>query len=308
MAALELRHRAKDGASIFVRRWSPDGAPARGIVHIAHGMAEHSARYARLAERLNRAGWLVQANDHRGHGLSAPMPADLGHVADHDGWRRLIDDQLELLEAARAEHPGAKLVLIGHSMGSFMAQQILGERPTLVDAALLSGSDGKPLGAARVGRLVVKIERLRLGPRGKSKLIGKMTFGAFNKRFAPNRTEFDWLSRDPGEVDAYVTDPFCGFDCSTQFWADLLAALRDIATPGVRHAIAEDLPVLILSGDRDPVGANLAELIAGYRAAGLKRLTVKFYPDGRHEMLNETNRDEVMNDIADWLEREVPCT
>jgi alpha-beta hydrolase superfamily lysophospholipase len=131
-----------------------------------------------------------------------------------------------------------------------------------------------------------------------------MTIGAFNKRFAPNRTDFDWLSRDPSEVDAYVTDPFCGFDCSTQFWADLLAALQAIAKPGVRHAIPETLPVLVLSGDRDPVGANLAELIAGYRGAGLKRLTVKFYPEGRHEMLNETNRDEVMDDIADWLARQ----
>lgn len=305
MAALELRHRADDGASIFLRRWTPDSAPMRGIVHIAHGMAEHSARYARLAARLNRDGWLVQANDHRGHGFTAPMPADLGHVADRDGWRRLIDDQLELLAAARAEHP-AKLVLFGHSMGSFMAQQILGEQPSLVDAAILSGSDGKPLGTARIGRLVVKIERLRLGPRGKSRLIGKMTFGAFNKRFAPNRTDFDWLSRDGREVDAYVTDPFCGFDCSAQFWTDLLAALQEIAKPALRHAIPEEPPILILSGDRDPVGANLAELIAGYRAAGLKRLTVKFYPDGRHEMLNETNRDQVMDDIAAWLESEVP--
>jgi alpha-beta hydrolase superfamily lysophospholipase len=122
---LESRFSASDGASIFLRRWAPEGAP-RAILHIAHGMAEHSARYGRLAARLNQAGWLVQANDHRGHGQTAPVQAELGHVADAGGWRRMIDDQVELLKAARQAHPGIPLVLMGHSMGSFMVQQIMG--------------------------------------------------------------------------------------------------------------------------------------------------------------------------------------
>jgi alpha-beta hydrolase superfamily lysophospholipase len=153
---------------------------------------------------------------------------------------------------------------------------------------------------------VVKFERWRLGKAGHSSVIRNLTFGGFNKRFAPNRTAFDWLSRDNAEVDAYIADPFCGFDCSTQFWLDLLEALPKLAEPAHRKRVPESLPVLIMSGDRDPVGANLSELIGAYKGAGLGRLSVKFYPDARHETLNETNRLEVMNDLAAWLEKEFP--
>jgi len=293
--------RASDGVELAAYRWRPTGTP-RALLFIAHGMAEHAARYDAFASFLAQHGILVEAHDHRGHGKTARTPDELGFFAESDGWQRVVDDVKERLAQARENGPRLKIILFGHSMGSFVGQQILYESPGLIDAAILSGSNGKPLRLASVGRLMARLERLRLGRHGRSKLLTDLSFGPFNKRFAPNRTAFDWLSRDAAEVDAYVSDPLCGFLCTSQFWIDLLDALPPLAKEKNRDRVPEALPLLIFSGDEDPVGVNLSELVKGYRGNGMTHVAVRLYPGGRHEMLNETNRKEVQDDVMAWLE------
>lgn len=293
---------ASDGIALYVYRWPDALSPIRGVVAIAHGMAEHAARYDAFAQYLNQRGYIVEAHDHRGHGRTAPNAAALGFFADEGGWNRVVADLIERLADMRRRYPDQKLVLFGHSMGSFMAQQIMFEAPDDINAVVLSGSSGKPLPLAALGRLVARFERIRLGQHGRSTTLAKLTFGEFNKKFAPNRTPFDWLSRDAAQVDAYVADPLCGFACATQMWIDLLDALPKLAKPKNREKIPQELPVLIMSGDRDPVGLNLSELVNGYDKIGMAKVTTKLYHDGRHEMLHETNRDAVFADIAAWLE------
>ena len=185
-------------------------------------------------------------------------------------------------------------------MGSFMAQDFVARAGDGKSALVLSGSNGAPPAIAGLGRWIARFERMRLGPTGKSALLKKLMFGDFNKPFAPARTQFDWLSRDGAEVDAYVADPLCGFDFSTQLAIDLLDALRGLLAPERLARIPKGLPILILSGTRDPVGANLQGLIDAYRNAGLN-VASKLYAEGRHEMLNETNREEVMSDLVAFL-------
>jgi alpha-beta hydrolase superfamily lysophospholipase len=297
--------RARDDKELFVHEWAPDEGTPRGIVHIAHGMAEHGARYARLAEALTGAGYVVYANDHRGHGATARTPDELGIFAAQGGFRLVVDDLALHVEREKAAHPGLPLALFGHSMGSFLVQQVMYERGRELAAVVLSASNGKPTPIAAAGRLVARAERLRLGPRGKSPVLRALSFDAFNKAFKPNRTAADWLSRDAAEVDKYVADPLCGFMCSTTLWIDLLDALPAISDPANQARIPKDLPVLVLAGSEDPVSERtkgLEQLLGAYRAAGLCDVRSKFYPGARHEIVNETNRDEVTRDIVTFLD------
>ena len=200
------------------------------------------------------------------------------------------------------EQPGVPIVFLGHSLGSFLGQDFVSRHSGALAGAVYSGSSGKPPAIATLGRLIARAERLRLGKRGKSQLLGQMWFGAYNKPFAPARTEFDWLSRDDKEVDAYVADPLCGFPLTTQIAIDVLDALPSLSTPQSLAPIRKDLPIYVFSGERDPVGANIQGLIADLRGAGFTKLTTRIYPDARHETLNELNRDEVTRDLISWLD------
>ena len=291
---------ARPGHTIFVRLWRPVAQP-KAVVQIVHGLAEHSARYARFAEALAASGYAVYAHDHRGHGERCP-PADLGFFAETDGWRHLLDDLDAVAERARADWPGLPQVFFGHSMGSFLGQTYLTERGSELAAAILSGTSGPPPSILPIGKRIVAFERWRQGRRGKSRLIQTLMFGEQNKPFKPARTPFDWLSRDGQEVDKYVADPLCGFALTNQLAADLVGALADLASPTLAARIPGRLPIYVLGGSADPVGAKIQGLLDVYRAAGLD-VTSKIYPSGRHEMLNETNRDEVTRDLIDWLTR-----
>ena len=294
-----------DGVSLFVYRWLPDGPP-KAVVQIAHGLAEHAARYARLAEALTGAGYAVYADDHRGHGRTAKTPAELGLFAERDGWKKCIGDLWLINRRIAADHPGVPIVLLGHSLGSFMAQYFISEHGDALAAAVLSASNGKPPPIAPIALMLARFERLRLGQRGHSPLMQALFFGAFNKPFAPARTPFDWLSRDPAEVDKYIADPLCGFESTVQLYIDLLEGLRDTAHPGRQARIPKNLPIYIFNGSRDPVGDNIDQLLSAYRAAGIRQVVHKVYPDARHETLNETNRDEVTRDLIAWLDGVVP--
>ena len=304
--------RAVDGVDIYVHRWSAFSAP-RAIVQITHGLAEHAGRYARLAASLNAAGYTVYASDLRGHGRTARDKADdkaddtvdLGFFAATDGWRKCLNDLWQVNRIAAHENPGLPIVLLGHSLGSTFARQFMSEHGDALSAVVLSGASGQPNALAQSGRLTARLERIRLGPRGHSKLIQSLTFDAFNKRFQPARTKFDWLSRDPAEVDKYIADPLCGFPSSTQLWVDMLDAWAAIAQSC--EAVPTSLPIYVISGTHDPVSAGtkaLRPMLEQFRAAGLN-VESKFYPEARHELLNEMNRDEVTQDVLLWMDRTI---
>jgi alpha-beta hydrolase superfamily lysophospholipase len=303
--------RADDGADLFARRFRPnDGVPVRGAIHILHGMAEHGGRYAHFAERLTERGYVVYANDHRGHGRTAAKPDDLGHHASAMGLARLSHDVRQLIVFDKGETDGVPLTLFGHSMGTLLAEQVMVTSSRWLAGVILSAPIGMPDRLSGLGRLVARVERARGGPRGRSGLLFSMTFGAYNRAFAPTRTSFDWISRDTAEVDAYVADPLCGFGLTNSFWVHFLDALADTGRASSLRRVTKDLPVLVLAGSEDPVNRQAQgahELCAAYRRAGLTRVAEKLYPGARHSLLKEVNRDEVISDLVAWIEAERPA-
>lgn len=297
---------APDGVGVHLHIWRPDdGSTLRGAVVISHGLAEHSARYARFAEALTAAGFAVYAHDHRGHGRTSPE-AEHGFFAEVNGWQRVIDDLGRVVARARKDNPEVPCVLFGHSMGTAVVLSWLIANSEKVDAVVLSGPTGRVGPLLSAGRVVASVEVRRLGKRGPSKLLNSMAFGAYNKAFKPNRTDFDWLSKDPAEVDAYVADPWCGFVASAQLWVDLLGGQALIQSPALGR-IRRDLPIYVVAGARDPVGGQGAQvkswikLARGYGLAVEERMWV----DGRHEMLNEVEREKVAADVIGWLDRQL---
>lgn len=294
---------AVDRAELFVYRWLP-WSPPRGVVQIAHGLAEHAGRYARLAEALTGAGYAVYANDHRGHGRTARSQEGLGFFAQRNGWARCVADLRRITERIADEYPSLPVVLLGHSMGALLAQDYIAEHGAALAGVVLSGSRGRPPAMAAMALLAARLERLRLGRRGRSALLGRLGFGSFNRAFEPARTHFDWLSRDPAEVDRYIADPLCGFAATTQLWIDLLQGIGRIARAGRLARIPKGLPILLIAGTRDPVIGDvkaIERLIAAFRAAGLTHISHRLYAGARHEVFNETNRSEVTADVIGWL-------
>ncbi len=298
---------AADGTDLFTHRWLPDG-DARAVVVVAHGMAEHSARYGRLAEALTAAGYAVYAPDHRGHGRTASA-ADHGYFGDARGWDTVVADLRSVADHAHGEHPGLPVFLLGHSMGSFLARSFVIEDSGALAGLVLSGTAGDPGMLGKVGAGVAATEARLRGRRHTSTLMDKLTFGQYNAAFKPNRTDFDWLSRDDAEVDAYVADPLCGNTFTSGFFSDLLGGLATINDAKRVAAVRRDLPVLIVAGDQDPVGdggKGPRAVAQQYRDAGLTDVTSTLYPGARHEVFNETNRDEVVADVLRWLDAHVP--
>ena len=294
---------SSDAAPLYVNRWFAE-QPPKAVLMVAHGMAEHSGRYARLGAALVAAGYQLYAHDQRGHGQTASH-GRLGHYADDNGWNLVVGDLARLNHHIRQQHPQAPIFLLGHSMGSYIGQAYLMQHSCSLQGAILSGSNYQPLWLYRAARLVARFERWRQGPTGRSKLLDFLSFGSFNQAFKPNRTRFDWLSRDPLEVDAYVNDPLCGFLCTNQLWLDLLAGLQQITPARQLAQIDSSLPLLVIGGARDPVsqGKRLEDLANALRRAGLQQVQLNIYPDARHELLNESNRDEVTRYLIGWLDQ-----
>lgn len=290
-----------DDHQINISIWGEIAAGAE-IVQICHGLGEHHARYDRLAKALVAAGYVVVAHDHRGHGPALPVEA-LGHYADDDGWNKVVADVAAVKNAVTGKAQPARWWLLGHSMGSYIAQASIQRTPLFADGLVLSGSTHARRLDVRIGRWVARFERWRSGPHAHSALLAKMSFGSFNKPYEPARTAFDWLSRDPAEVDLYVADPYCGADSSTTLWIDLLTGLIEVGTPANVARVPSDLPVYIVSGAEDPVSreGGIEALANLYREAGTKNLTVETYVGARHELFNETIRDEVTDRLVSVL-------
>lgn len=294
---------ASDRSRLFVNQWLPN-APLKALILLAHGMAEHSARYARLAESFCAEGYGVYAPDQRGHGKTADH-GTLGHFADDDGWCKVVGDLASLNQFLGQRHPGVPIVMLGHSMGSYIAQAYLLHHSASLHGAILSGSNFQPVALYRAARQIARFEKLRQGARGRSALIEWLSFGSFNKKFKPARTRFDWLSRDPAEVDKYATDQLCGFRCTNQLWIDLLGGLQQISKASNLAQIDPGLPLLVIGGECDPVseGRRLTDLANALRSAGSQNLQLKIYPQARHELFNESNRDEVTADVLAWIDQ-----
>jgi alpha-beta hydrolase superfamily lysophospholipase len=303
--------RTQDDVEIFTYRWDPDPPTlSKAVVQIAHGMAEHAGRYARFARALTAAGYAVYANDHRGHGRTAGDLDNVGYFADEGGWFKVAADLRQLAGIIRDNHPHLPVFLLGHSMGSFLVRTAIMDAPAGLSGAILSGTGGDPGMLGRVGLGVARILCAVKGRRSPSGLLNALSFGGFNKKFAPVRTEFDWLSRDGAEVDKYLADPYCGGIFSAGFFVDLLEGLGYLHKPENIARVPKDLPVYLFSGAKDPVGDDtrgVRKVAEAYRRAGLKEVTERFYEDGRHEMLNETNRQQVFADVIAWLDAHLPA-
>jgi alpha-beta hydrolase superfamily lysophospholipase len=314
MAAQQLVERtfslaAPDGTAIACVEWLPSGdARPRGVVQVAHGLAEHCRRYRDFAAHLAAAGFAVYASDHRGHGQSSGPAGLKGHFADRGGWTLVLEDLRRLNGEIAARLPNEPRVLFGHSMGAFLARHYALLYPETVSGLIISASSVRLGALARLAWAVAWLESVRIGPRRASLLMDRLTFGSFNRPFAPSRTAFDWLSRDPAAVDRYVADADCGFPASPRLWMDQFGGVIQLESEERPGRLPVHLPVLLISGTRDPVsrgGGGVVQLAERYRAAGAQRVEVKLYPEGRHEMLNEINRAEVYADIVDWLDRNI---
>ena len=280
----EFRLTSQDGLQIACSRWQSRG-PARGVIQIAHGLGEHIGRYSDLIAVLQEAGLVVYANDHRGHGHSAASPKQLGDFGE-GGFDLLVQDMVELTLIAKEENPEKPFVLLGHSMGSFAAQQYVLDHSYSIDGLALSGS-GILDGVAKLARSAV--------PESNNFL---------NASFEPARTPFDWLSRDPRVVDAFMNDPLCFGALQPSSAQSFLAASTRLADPDALSEIRPDLPMYLFSGSNDPVGQQVEgvrTLMDRYHKAGVSDISYDFYEGGRHEMLNEPNRGQVRTNLQVWL-------
>ncbi|MVO85162.1 alpha/beta fold hydrolase [Streptomyces sp. p1417] len=311
---------APDGVPVATYTWLPAEARPRAVVQIAHGAAEHGLRYDRFARHLARHGYGVVASDHRGHGATAQSTGGYG-VTDTtgttgdaaldsgaDSWRAVVDDLKAIGDQVRALHPDVPVVLLGHSLGSMLARDYAQEYPDTLTGLILSGTFRSLPGAetdtalARLGAEIT--EGGRAAP---SSFVGEL-FASFNDPFA-HRTGFEWLSRDEAEVDAYAADERCGFAFSAGLSYDWIRAVRKINDPRNLARIPADLPVHVAVGTEDPCNQRMTlvyELLEDFRYAGVQDLTWKGYEGARHEILNETNRDEVQQDLTDWLDARIP--
>ncbi len=293
---------ADDGRVIELSIWQNEGPP-RAVVQVLHGLAEHVQRYERFAKACNARGLTVVGHNHRGHGKQ-PANGVLGHFADADGWSKVIGDARAVLYEIKRWYPGTPLVLFGHSMGSYIAQSFVMRESPDIDALILSGSTWPNKRELPLARFLARVLKWLRGKRTHSRLFDEMLFKKYNQKFAPNRTAFDWLSRDEAEVDRYVADPLCGSRSSYALWWELFGALAEISSARSQAKVPGALPILITGGVLDPVGGAkaLSRLAAEYEASGHTDVTLELYTDGRHEMLNEINRDEVTDDVLAWID------
>ena len=289
---------------IYAYRWLPDnGTAAKGVVQISHGLSETAARYGRFAASLTADGYAVYANDHRGHGMTAKTP-ELAGDAGENSFNMTVGDMRLLNDIIHEENPALPVFLFGHSMGSMLAQSYIHLYGDTISGCILSGTCGKQGLELDIGTMIAKREMRKIGPTSRSRKLNALMFGKYNDAFKPARTDFDWLSRDEQEVDKYVDDPFCGGVCSSEFYYYFLMGMKEIHRRKNMEEIPKTLPIYIFSGEKDPVGGNCKTvkwLIREYQNLGIKDVSHRFYPEGRHEMLNELNRDEVVADVIAWL-------
>ncbi len=288
--------------TIVYKRWMDEEVPVRAILQLSHGMCEYVDRYDGFAAFMARHGFVVYANNHLGHGKSAKTMDDLGYFGPKEGYRFLVQDLYKMTCIAKKENPGLPVVLLGHSMGSFIARLYLASFSKQVDAAVLVGTAGKnPL--EKTGTALINgIVRVR-GGRFRSRFLQKIGFGAYNKKIPNHQTDSDWISRERQVIQKYEADPYCKFIFTAAAFKDLFTMLKLASSQQWPYRIRKDLPILLLAGDMDPVGnygKGVKEVYQKLKNAGVQDVKMKLYKGARHEILNETNQDEVYADILAW--------
>ena len=300
----EYNFKNKELSTITYYKWGNNTKP-KAIIQLAHGMSEWAGRYDYFANKLVEEGYLVYGNDHCGHGKSSENIDKLGYLNGNDKFYTMVEDIKHLNDIIKNENKDIPIILFGHSMGSFLSQRYLEEYGDTIDGLILSGSNGKPKFFTKIGLLVCKLEILLNGTGNRSKLMDKLSFGGFNSSVKNPKTDFDWLCSEKAEVDKYIKDEFCGFIYPTEFYQDLINGLWDIHKEENLNKIKKiDIPIYILAGDRDPVGyfgKGILNLYNTYKKLGVKDLNYKLYKEGRHEMLNEINKDVVIKEIVYWI-------
>lgn len=283
--------------------WLPENGQPRGVVQLVHGICEYILRYDPFARWLAERGFAVCGNDHLGHGKTAKGPEEYGYFTD---WKCLVQDVHSLRAAMGERFPSLPYFLLGHSMGSFVARTYLIDYPGTLTGALISGTGQESAATVALGKLVTSLG----DPHKVNKLFYKLSIGAYNNAFKPTRTSADWICRDEAVVDAYLADPLCSFQTTAGMNHAMMIGLQYISAPENLAKMDKNTPVYFFAGDRDPVGAmgkGVRKVEGFFRDAGVKDVTVKLYPGGRHEMLNETNRQEVFADTLAWIEAHLPA-
>ncbi|MGG3467188.1 lysophospholipase [Neobacillus pocheonensis] len=301
--------KSDDGVEIFTRKWDSESKTRpNAIIQIAHGMAEHIERYDNFANELVSHNFIVYGNDHRGHGITAQLNNCSGYFADEQGFEKVVRDMHLLTTRIEKEYPDVPIILFGHSMGSFLSRRYIQLYGDNLAGVILSGTGGNPGIMGKIGQLIAAREMRKKGPQTPSSLLNNLTFGSYNKGFKPTRTEFDWLSREDREVDKYIEDPMCGGIFTSGFFNDLLTGIESINKPENLKMIPTKLPIFLISGREDPVGSNakgVLKTFKAYQQAGIEDVTYQLYEGARHEILNETNKEDVYADIINWIGRHV---
>lgn len=293
--------------TLYALRCTPDGE-ARGVVQIAHGIADHIDRYRDFMLFLAENGFVVTGNDHLGHGKSIQGIDEQGFFADENGWDYVVADMDKLHDMTSADFPGLPYVMFGHSMGSFLTRTYVIKHPDKYDAVILSGTGHQTKAMVDAGYAMSSAAVKLYGPRKLGVMLNDIAFGAYNKGYDNVRTEFDWVCSDPESVDKYIADPFCGFVARVSVYRDMMGGIKFITDPRNIEKMDKSKPVYLFSGACDPVGENGAGVTRAYNAfckAGLRDVFMRLYPGGRHEMLNETNKQDVYNDVLNWLNEKI---
>lgn len=293
--------------SIHALKCVPDSKP-RAVVQIAHGIAEHIDRYRPFMEFLADNGFVVAGNDHLGHGKSIRVPGEQGFFAEKDGWWRVVDDMDKLHDIMSNEYPELPYVLFGHSMGSFLTRTYLIKHPDKYDGVILSGTGHQSPALVLSGNAAASVMAKLNGAMGDGSKLDSLAFGTYLNKIENPRTKFDWLSRDTEQVDKYIADPLCGFVGKIGLYRDMMQGIKFITDKKNIAQMNKEKPVYFMSGDGDPVGDYGKGVERAYKAfcdAGLHDVFMRLYPGGRHEMLNETNKEQVYQDILSWLNEKI---
>lgn len=308
MKCTNFTFKGEEGLDIYTYKWEDENIKKpKAVIQIAHGMAETAQRYETFAKVLTKNGYIVYINDHRGHGKTAKIIENVGHLAEKEGFRCLVEDMYTLTNIIKKENEDLPIYLFGHSMGSFASQRYIMDYSNNLSGLILCGSNGKQGIILNLAHLIINREIKKYGRRSKSNKINNLIFGGKIIR-RNEKTKFDWLSRDKEQVEKYINDPFCGVVCSCGFFYDLVQGLKEIEDKENLKKVPLDIPIYIISGDKDPIGKNgkgVLRLRDRYIKLGVKDVTCKLYKDGRHELLNEINREEVFEDIICWLNNKI---
>lgn len=301
MRIIENWLRASDGQTVFYNEFLPEDNNVSFVVQIFHGMAEHSERYADFAEYLVGKGAAVYISDHRGHGRNCLKPGQYGVWQEKNTWFTIVDDLKVLNDIAEKNFPGRPIFVLGHSMGSFLARTFITLYSSDLKGVILTGTGSNPTFVLNIAYFIAWLQCKIYGVSHSAKLLDKLSFGSFNKGFS---SPFQWLTRDQKIVENYINDPYCGGIFSSSFYRGFFSGLMYNNKIGNAKKISKDIPFLFLAGSEDPVGnfgKGVQEAEDFYKKAGLRKIDCKMYSGARHEILNETNKQEVYRDIYEWI-------